>query len=105
MESSSTTCPPNWPRKLSNEERIRRGCRSKSLGRSLLGPTCRRKCWWLAMIGSIRLSFGGVARDRLRAIPDEMDDGYLVAPSRPHELANRLEAYLEHAQVTARKEL
>ena len=38
-----------------------------------------------------------VARDRLGVIPDEMDGGHLVALSRPHELADRLEASLEHA--------
>ncbi|WP_042399280.1 alpha/beta fold hydrolase [Streptacidiphilus carbonis] len=38
-----------------------------------------------------------VVRDRLGITPDEMDDGHLVALSRPEELARRLEAYREGA--------
>ncbi len=34
-----------------------------------------------------------VARDRLGITPDEIDGGHTPALSRPHELADRLEAY------------
>ncbi|GIE91208.1 alpha/beta hydrolase [Actinoplanes regularis] len=34
-----------------------------------------------------------VARDRLGITPDEMDGGHTPALSRPHDLANRLDAY------------
>jgi hypothetical protein len=37
--------------------------------------------------------FRRVARERLGITPDEIDGGHTPALSRPHELADRLEAY------------
>jgi hypothetical protein len=34
-----------------------------------------------------------MARDRLGVVPDEIDGSHCVAPSRPGELADRLEAF------------
>lgn len=39
-----------------------------------------------------------IARERLHAVPDEMDGGHFVALSRPAELADRLQAYADAAR-------
>jgi pimeloyl-ACP methyl ester carboxylesterase len=42
-----------------------------------------------------------VARERLGIVPDEMDSGHTPALSHPHELADRLEAYLKELSASS----
>jgi hypothetical protein len=42
---------------------------------------------------SLPASFAALPRERLGITPDEIDGGHTPALSRPHELADRLDAY------------
>ena len=74
--------------------------RSRSHGRSTPGPTCPRRFLLCRDDRFFPAEFmRRVVRQRLGITPDEIDGGHLVALSRPKELADRLEKYLDRGDV------